>query len=146
MQKILTVLILMSILPVAIAEDRRPYSIAGCGLGSLVFGKKNQVLAATTNATWSQSFGITVGTSNCAERTYRAERDVPPFVEANQIALSNDIARGGGETLEALGELVGCADTKLLAESLKPFAVLNPAIVLKRLVSSRELSRTCRYL
>ena len=45
------------------------YGDAGCGLGSIVFGSEQggvQVLAATTNGTfYSQTFGITTGTSNC---------------------------------------------------------------------------------
>ena len=45
------------------------YGSAGCGLGAIVFGSKPgmiQVLAATTNATfYSQTFGITTGTSEC---------------------------------------------------------------------------------
>src|SRR6266571_3742686 len=42
------------------------YGAAGCGLGSMVFGNQPggvQVLAATTNATGIQTFGITTGTS-----------------------------------------------------------------------------------
>ena len=46
------------------------YGMAGCGLGSLLFGNDNttlmQILAATTNGLFgSQTFGITSGTSNC---------------------------------------------------------------------------------
>src|SRR5437868_47659 len=57
------------------------YGMAGCGLGSLLFGPVNepfaQVLAATTNATFAtQTFGITSGTSNCVSGgVIRAERE-----------------------------------------------------------------------
>ena len=53
--------------PVAVSANG--YGAAGCGLGAIVFGSKPgmiQVLAATTNATfYSQTFGITTGTSEC---------------------------------------------------------------------------------
>src|SRR5690348_11977029 len=57
------------------------YGMAGCGLGSLVFGPNDapvaQVLAATTNGTFaSQTFGISSGTSNCfSGGVLRAERE-----------------------------------------------------------------------
>ena len=47
------------------------YGMAGCGLGSVVISDDGflQVFAATTNGTsYSQSFGITSGTSNCVEK------------------------------------------------------------------------------
>ena len=62
---------------------------AGCGLGSLIFksnGKFTQLLAATTNnSTYTQSFGITSGTSNCnakgfANGTANSVLDAVPFV------------------------------------------------------------------
>src|SRR5690348_10000976 len=47
------------------------YGVAGCGFGSMLFGKQPgfiQVLAATTNGTFgSQTFGISTGTSNCTD-------------------------------------------------------------------------------
>src|SRR4051812_1818938 len=44
------------------------YGVAGCGLGSIVFGPKPgmiQIVAATLNGTGGQTFAITSGTSNC---------------------------------------------------------------------------------
>jgi hypothetical protein len=86
------------------------YGAAGCGLGSMVFGSEKgivQVLAATTNGTsGSQTFGITFGTSNCGGGG--AAPTVKAFIEANREALANDIARGNGETLNGLTQLMGC--------------------------------------
>jgi hypothetical protein len=87
------------------------YSDAGCGLGSVVMGKDgNQVLAATTNdSTYTQLFGITSGTSNCVDSgTVASARQVPVYIEVNRIALAKDAARGEGEVLAGLAQLMGC--------------------------------------
>src|SRR4051812_16002049 len=82
------------------------YGMAGCGLGSLVFGQENtmlkQILAATTNGTFgSQTFGITSGTSNCTTAgVVKAQREQAAFVEVNFRDLKRDMAAGGGEFLK----------------------------------------------
>ncbi len=91
----------------------RSYGDAGCGLGSVVMGKDgNQILAATTNGTsYSNIFGITSGTSNCVDGgTVAINREVPLFIEVNRIALAKDAARGQGETLAGLAQLMGCQE------------------------------------
>jgi hypothetical protein len=91
---------------------------AGCGLGNLVFHKDNQVLAATTNGTsYSQLFGITTGTSNCEEGNGVAKLD--SFIESNRVALSDDMARGQGDTLAGLGQILNCSDVDSLSSVLK---------------------------
>lgn len=88
------------------------YGDAGCGLGSIVFqGKQGfvQVFAATTNATFgSQTFGISSGTSNCGGGGKSPTTE--QYIEANKVTLSNDVARGNGETVTGLAELMGCSD------------------------------------
>lgn len=86
------------------------YGTAGCGLGSLAFGNQEggvQVLAATLNGTGIQTFGITSGTSNCGRGLF-AKAEVNSFIESNAVALENDIARGQGETLSTLNNMLGC--------------------------------------
>jgi len=86
------------------------YGVAGCGLGSMVFGKEDgvmQVLAATLNATGIQTFGITSGTSNCGRGLFN-KAQLNSFIQSNAIALENDIARGQGETLSTLNNMLGC--------------------------------------
>ncbi|MDF1565195.1 MAG: DUF3015 domain-containing protein [Deltaproteobacteria bacterium] len=89
------------------------YGMAGCGLGSIVFGSDPgfmQVFAATTNGTFaSQTFGITTGTSNCTDggAVVRGQEQ-KAFVEANYAQLSRDTARGEGEYLAAFSTLLGC--------------------------------------
>jgi hypothetical protein len=87
------------------------YGNAGCGLGSMVFGNQEgpvQVLAATTNGTsGTQTFGITTGTSNCGKGLF-AKAEINSFIQSNAVALESDIARGQGETLSTLNNMLGC--------------------------------------
>jgi hypothetical protein len=99
------------------------YGSAGCGLGSMIFEKDNtwwkQVLAATTNATGIQTIGITLGTSNCDSPALGKTAQVAAFVEANKLALANDIAKGKGETIVGLSKVYGCNDTATFGRALK---------------------------
>ena len=90
---------------------------AGCGLGNVVFGKENQILAATTNGTGVQTAGITSGTSNCDADSKMAQMTM--FIETNRVALSNDVARGQGETVAALSNIMGCENSQTLGQGLK---------------------------
>jgi len=93
------------------------YGMAGCGLGSLIFGPDNepvaQVLAATTNGTFAtQTFGITSGTSNCVDGgVIRAEREQAAFAEVNFDDLKRNMAAGGGEYLRSFSSLLGCEES-----------------------------------
>jgi Protein of unknown function (DUF3015) len=93
------------------------YGMAGCGLGSLIFGPDDepvaQVLAATTNGTFgTQTFGITSGTSNCVSGgVLRAEREQAAFAEVNFRDLKRNMAAGGGEYLRSFSTLLGCEDS-----------------------------------
>jgi hypothetical protein len=85
----------------------------GCGLGALAWqGKADstlfQAFQATTNGTFgSQTFGITSGTSDCAQPAkFVSNQRTNEFVVANMDNLAKDIARGQGETLEAFADLL----------------------------------------
>ncbi|NBU21309.1 DUF3015 domain-containing protein [bacterium] len=100
----------------------RPYGMAGCGLGSKIMGKNSgQIFAATTNGTFAnQLFGITFGTLDCVDNpntTVAARLDY--FVSGNSIALASDIAKGGGETLASVSELMGCSASSNVGKVLK---------------------------
>jgi hypothetical protein len=88
------------------------YGDAGCGLGSLIFGNQSgpvQILAATTNGTGMQSFGITTGTSNCdAKGIVLAEQQQKSFAANNFSGLAKEMASGSGEQLTAFAGLLGC--------------------------------------
>ena len=90
---------------------------AGCGVGNLIFKKENQILAETINGISSQTSALTSGTSGCKEGGDMAQMVM--FVESNRVALSNDAARGQGETVEALSSIMGCSDAGALGEALK---------------------------
>ena len=97
----------------------RPYGKAGCGLGSLVMGKEGlttQVFAATTNQTsYTQLSGISSGTSNCTDPNSSAAL----YIRNNQLALSNDIAKGNGETIVGLAKAYHCSNASELGSKLQ---------------------------
>lgn len=114
-------LIVASICLLASAAFAKQYGEAGCGLGSMVMGAQgNQVLAATTNNTsGTQLYGITTGTSNCTDGgTVKSAKQIPAYIEINKLALAKDAARGEGETLAGLANLMGC-DAKSFGSALK---------------------------
>ncbi|ASP39969.1 hypothetical protein CHH28_15385 [Bacterioplanes sanyensis] len=85
---------------------------AGCGLGTaVVFPDANEwhehVLAATTNGTsGNQTFGMTSGTLNCQDANGPMAQ-TQAFMEDNMDQLALDAAKGQGETLAALAEVMG---------------------------------------
>lgn len=89
------------------------YGTAGCGLGSIVFGPKPgliQIVALTLNATGTQTFGITSGTSNCtADGIVLKEKEQEIFVHLNFESLEKEMAIGSGEKLSAFANLLGCS-------------------------------------
>ncbi len=116
---IAAILVLTGLSTTAMAEKKKAlidhasgqgYGMAGCGLGSFVFGDKSgmiQIFAATTNGfAGNQTFGISSGTLNCGEsgRVANAEQ----FIDVNKVSLQNDLARGQGETLSALSNVLDC--------------------------------------
>ncbi len=96
------------------------YGAAGCGLGSMLLGSEKgfvQVFASTTNGTaGSQTFGISSGTSNCGS----GGKTAVAFIDANRTTLSSDIAKGHGETLDALAEIYGVDNVEAMRNTLKP--------------------------
>ena len=96
----------------------------GCGLGSIIIKNQNtvvlQVLAATTNATGSQTFGITSGTSNCDKPSNFVSNDkLNKFVSENMDELAMDISSGQGETLTTVAKLMNVEDTKAFSSKLQ---------------------------
>lgn len=99
------------------------YGSAGCGLGSMIFeGDQTwwkQVLAGTTNATGFQTIAISLGTSNCDSPAPLKMGQAQAYVEANKVALANDIARGTGETIVGLSKVYGCNNSAEFGKALK---------------------------
>jgi len=87
----------------------------GCGLGTMLFkgNADNSVILqsfqATTNGIYgNQTFGITTGTSDCAQpKNFVSNQQLNEFMVANMDNLARDIAQGRGETLDTFAELLG---------------------------------------
>jgi hypothetical protein len=110
---------------------RAVYGVAGCGVGSLIFGDQPgfvQVLAATTNGiSGNQTFGITTGTLNCGEGAF-STKGAQLFIEANKEALAKDASRGSGETISTLSHIAGCKDATAVGATLqKNFTAIFPS-------------------
>lgn len=105
----------------SIANATGQYGMAGCGVGALVFGDKPgkvQIAAGILNNLISpQTSAITSGTSNCYEDGGRAAADM--YIEANKIALQEDVARGQGETLASLLTIWKCDNTSQIGSTLQ---------------------------
>jgi hypothetical protein len=99
------------------------YGMAGCGAGSLVFADKPgivQIFAATTNGTSiNQSFGISTGTLNCGDGSKIVQSE--QFIETNKMALENEMARGQGETLTSLSQVLECKNNNFSTEMTKNY-------------------------
>ena len=88
----------------------------GCGLGKLAWQNYPhqktiavQTMEATTNGTfYSQTFGISSGTSGCTnDGKFWAQEKVNVFAALNFENLAQDMAQGQGEHLASLATLMG---------------------------------------
>ncbi len=87
------------------------YGYAGCGLGSIIWGRQSgQLFAATTNSIfYNQALAITFGTSNCdAGPEGTSHRQKLQFVAVNYHSLKQEMAQGEGENLRTLAVLLEC--------------------------------------
>jgi len=90
----------------------RNFSDAGCGLGTMLLQKNdNQIIVATLNGTGSQTFAISSGTSNCGSATSRFVK-IKNFIETNYESVVTDMAKGNGDSLQALASFYGCDSAK----------------------------------
>ena len=86
----------------------------GCGLGTVLWAGNaddsvvSQTLQATTNGTFAnQLFGITSGTLECEQPSkIAASERLMEFASRNMDNLARDIAKGQGESLDTLAELM----------------------------------------
>jgi hypothetical protein len=105
----------------AAKKHKAKYGTGGCGLGSMIItgGGIVQIFVVTTNNTsYTNTFGITSGTSNC-EESDSGDDSARVFVQTNRVALAKDISRGTGETIDGLTAIAGCADSKAVGTTLQ---------------------------
>lgn len=119
------------------------YQAQGCGLGSTIWtdgsNLSHQILGSITNTSLSgnQTFGMTSGTSNCELEASGYAQTV--FIEANKVALANDIARGQGDTLASLSRMYGCENHSAVGTVLKSnYETIFPS----QNVSAQEIDST----
>jgi hypothetical protein len=126
----------------------------GCGLGKLAWGEYQnqkdiapQVMQSTTNGTFgSQTFGISFGTSGCTNNgVIMSEHKTSVFAALNFENLSQDMAKGDGEHLSSLAELMNIpqenrsefyALAQLQYQSMIQSGESTPAAMLKALTSA----------
>lgn len=101
---------------VVMAAEGNPDTGPGCGLGKLAWQNYPhqktiavQTMEATTNGTfYSQTFGISSGTSGCTnDGKFWAQEKVNVFAALNFENLAQDMAQGQGEHLTSLATLMG---------------------------------------
>ena len=140
------------------------YGMAGCGLGSALFGTAAdnsiglQILAATTNGIFAnQTFAISSGTLNCTSAgVVKAQREQAAFAEVNFQDLKRNMASGGGEFLTSFSTLLGCTDaakpvlfkmTQAKYESILPSEKTTPMAMLmsvkNEIKASPALAASC---
>ncbi len=138
----------------------RQYGIAGCGLGSVLIGKRGaQIFASTTNgSSFNQMFGISAGTLNCVDSpSAEVASRMDQFIMVNRSQVQGDIARGQGETVAAIGQYMGCAaNSNEIGSTLKSnyqsiFTSGAPANevtdgIISAILANPELAKSCQHL
>lgn len=106
-------------------------STGGCGLGSMAWKGQSgiipQVAAMTTNATFLNTIGVTLGTSGCDPNgrvTGGTGKLVLAVIENNMEQFAMDASAGRGETIETLAGILNVDSAKLGAAAQQNFAYL----------------------
>lgn len=121
------ILVISAILISSAAFAAKPYGMAGCGWGSQIMGKEgNQIFAATTNGTGTQTFGISSGTSNCVTASEQTAM-IKNFIEANYASLVTEMAKGQGDSLNTLSNFYGCNADSFATEMKANYETIAPA-------------------
>ncbi len=125
MKKMLGMLAVLSVMCMA-GNAHAIDSTGGCGLGSMAWRGQSgiipQSLAITTNHMFSNTIGVTLGTSGCDPNgrvTGGTGKMVLAFLEDNMEQFALDASMGRGETIDTLagilnvdGEALGVAVQK----------------------------------
>ena len=91
-------------------------SSSGCGMGYAIAPKQSLVSSSTrslVNATFSNTLGMTLGTSGCAKHSIvQNESKGIHYAEANMDQLAMEMARGNGEFVQGFASVFGCQDSR----------------------------------
>ncbi len=96
----------------------------GCGLGAVIIKDDSSAvmlaLQATTNGiSGNQTFGITSGTLGCKKTKLVMNEKAEEFVASNMDILAKEIAKGYGESLDTLAELLQVEDKATFSVALQ---------------------------
>lgn len=124
-------------------------SNTGIGLGSILLkgqkGKLFEILAVTTNQAlcYNQLFAITFGTLGYKEGVTIGMNAADTYIAENMDALAIDIAKGDGEYLDTLAQIMRVSDK----EAFKTNAQANfDKIYGSQDVTSREVSAAIKQI
>jgi hypothetical protein len=102
----------LSIFSVSMTSIRADDQSSGCGLGWAVTKRKSilsSLVRAYTNVTFSSSFGMTSGTSGCAEHSLvMKDKKMIHYTESNYHQLMQEMAEGEGEFIRTYAHMMGC--------------------------------------
>ena len=106
-------------------------STGGCGLGSMAWKGQSgiipQVLAMSTNSTFFNTVGVTLGTSGCDPNgriTGGTGKMVLAVIENNMEQFAMDASAGRGEILDTIAGILNVDSEKLGAAAQQNFAYL----------------------
>jgi len=145
---ILACLLIVSMIGVASANTVR--EDCGCGLGGMAIGEKEGVvwkLVGTflNGICGNQTFAMSSGTLDCGQDPVVVKYEkMNVFVADNMDTLANDIARGQGESLEALAEIAEISSEKqprLFAALQQDFEKIYPSTQVTHQEVVNEISR-----
>ena len=113
MKKILGT-ILSTLLVVSAAQASSIRDNCGCGLGTMALGDQEATVLSQLGATFlnnisgNQTFGISSGTLECdPASSFASNKKVIEYVSDNMDHLAFDMAKGEGDSLDALADLMG---------------------------------------
>ncbi len=115
----------------AVSPAQAVDSTGGCGLGSMAWRGQSgiipQVLAISTNGTFLNTIGVTLGTSGCDPNgrvTGGTGKLVLAVIENNMEQFAMDASAGKGETIDTIAGLLDVDSTELGAKTQQNFAYL----------------------
>jgi hypothetical protein len=131
MKKSLVLSALIGAFMIASTPSHAIDSTGGCGLGSMAWkghsGIIPQVLAMITNGSFSNTVGVTLGTSGCDPNgrvTGGTGKLVLAVIENNVEQFAMDASRGQGETIETIAGILDVDSKELGQKAQQSFAYL----------------------